>query len=182
MSNAAETDETVTDFITGREMPNVGSEMNRQEVERFLVNRKGYLKSDIQVDAPVEIAVMGEIYRSRLDLSITLGDRIVMLVKCAAGSLGSREREILAAARVHDAYSIPLAVVSDGRTAVVLDAHTGKTRGEGMDAIPSRDELLNAMGQMDFRPLAEDRREREKIVFRSYDMMTVNRFMNSRRE
>ena len=33
---------TLIDFITGRETPNIGAEENRQVVERFLVEQKGY--------------------------------------------------------------------------------------------------------------------------------------------
>jgi hypothetical protein len=65
-----------------------------------------------------------------------------MAIKCAAGSLGSREREILAAARVTSEYQIPFAVVSDGKTAVVLDTLTGEKLGEGMQQIPSRQKLV----------------------------------------
>ena len=35
-------DDTLVDYITGKTVANVGAEANRQAVERFLVQKKGY--------------------------------------------------------------------------------------------------------------------------------------------
>ena len=43
----------ITDFITGKEIPNVGAEENRQAVEHFLVEEKGYLKAEIEIDVEI---------------------------------------------------------------------------------------------------------------------------------
>ena len=92
----------ITDFVTGKEIPNVGAEENRQMVERFLVNEKGFSKEDIEVDVDIEMTVAGEPYRSQIDLVVSIdgGATRFMAIKCAAASLGSREREILAASRL----------------------------------------------------------------------------------
>ena len=86
----------ITDFVTGKEIPNVGAEENRQMVERFLVNEKGFSKEDIEVDVDIEMTVAGELYRSQIDLVVSVDGGVTrfMAVKCAAASLGSREREI----------------------------------------------------------------------------------------
>ena len=166
----------ITDFVTGREVPNVGAEENRQAVEKFLVSEKGYLKEDIQVDVDLDITVAGEAYHSQVDLVVSAdgGRTRYMVIKCAAGSLGSREREIVAAARLLDAYQIPRAVVSDGRTAIVLDTVTGKKIAEGLNAIPARQEALNGLKSMTLVPLPTERQEREKLIFRTYDIENVN--------
>jgi hypothetical protein len=124
----------ITDFVTGKEIPNVGSEENRQMVERFLVNEKGFLKEDIEVDVDIEMTVAGELYRSQIDLVVSVdgGATLFMAIKCAAASLGSREREILAASRLLSEHQLPLSVVSDGKTAIVLDTVTGRKLGEGL--------------------------------------------------
>ena len=113
----------ITDFVTGREVPNVGAEENRQAVEKLLVEDKGSLKEEIKVDGDIDITVGGEPYQSQVDLVVGVdgGTMPFMVIKCAAGSLGSREREIVAAARLLDEYQVPCAVVSDGKTAAVLD-------------------------------------------------------------
>jgi hypothetical protein len=166
----------ITDYVTGREVPNVGAEENRQVVENFLVEEKGYLKENIQVDVDIAITVAGEPYRSQVDLVVSAdgGKKRFMVVKCAAGSLGSREREIVAAARLLDEYQIPWAVVSDGKTAIVLDTLSGKKIGDGLAAIPSKQEATAK--QKSYTPPAfpAERREREKLIFRTYDVENVN--------
>ena len=166
----------ITDFVTGREVPNVGAEENRQAVEKYLIDKKGYLKEDINVDVDMVITVAGEPYRSQVDLVVSPdgGKAPFMVIKCAAGSLGSREREIVAAARLLGAYQIPCAVVSDGKTASVLDTVNGKKIGDGIDAIPAKGEALTQLES--FTPLAfpKERREREKLIFRTYDIENVN--------
>ena len=166
----------ITDFVTGREVPNVGAEENRQAVEEFLVAEKGYLKADIKVDVDIALTVAGEPYRSQVDLVVSAdgGKMRFMVVKCAAGSLGSREREIVAAARLLDDYQIPCAVVSDGKTASVLDTVTGIKTGDGLDAIPSKGEALAQLKSYTSLAFPEERREREKLIFRTYDIENVN--------
>ena len=44
----------ITDFVTGKEIPNVGAEENRQMVARFLVKEKGFSKEDIEIDHECE--------------------------------------------------------------------------------------------------------------------------------
>jgi len=164
----------ITDFVTGEKIPDVGAEANRQTVERVLVAEKGYTKKDIEVDAPLEVTIGDEFYRSSVDLVVSMNGKRYMAIKCAPGSLGSREREIVSAARLLGEYQIPVSVVSDGKTAMVLDTVSGEKIGEGLDAIPSKKALQKTAKSLKLQPLAEKRMEREKLIFRSYDSMNVN--------
>lgn len=164
----------IDDFVTGQPVPNVGAEANRQAMEKILVQEKGFLLSDIEVDAGIEFSIAGDPYRSRIDLVISANGRRVMAVKCAAGSLGSREREIVAAARLLDAFQIPLAVVTDGHTAIVLDTLTGKKIGEDMAAVPTKAQAVQLIKNAAPVAFPENKREREKLVFRAYDLENVN--------
>ena len=168
----------ITDFVTGKEIPNVGAEENRQMVEQYLVNEKGFSKEDVAVDAEIEITVAAETYRSQIDLVISVDDGYrstrFMAIKCAAASLGSREREILAAARLLAEKQLPVSVVSDGKTAIVLDTVTGKKLGEGLNAIPSKAQALEKLKEIKRLPFPKEKREREKLIFRSFDSMNVN--------
>jgi len=176
VSNTLKPYTMITDFVTGKDLPNVGAEVNRQAIERFLVEQKGYLKEDIQIDADIEMIVAGELYRSQLDLVVSVdgGKTRFMAIRCVAGSLGSREREIVAAARLLDNYQIPFSIVSDGKTAIVLDTVSGKKTGEGMDTIPSKKEAIKKLESIDLLPFPKDRLEREKLIFRTYDSENVN--------
>ena len=164
----------IEDFVTGKEVPNIGAEENRQRVERFLVDNRGYTKEDVEVDAEVRLTVAGEECYSNADLIVRVQGKRFMVLRCVPGSLVSRQREVLALARVMDAYQIPLAIVSDGKDAHVLDTITGKLLGEGMAAIPPKGEAVEQMKQIQLQPFPEDKLEREKIVFRSYDEMNIN--------
>ena len=181
MSNTLKPYTMITDFVTGKDLPNIGAEENRQVIERFLIEQKGYLKDDVQIDANIEMKVAGEIYRSQLDLVISAdgGKTRFMAIRCVAGSLGSREREIVAAARLLDDYQIPFSIVSNGITAivldtVVLDTVSGKKTGEGMDAIPAKKEAIEKLEYLELLPFPKDRLEREKLIFRTFDSENVN--------
>jgi hypothetical protein len=166
----------ITDFVTGKEIPNVGAEQNRQMVERFLVAEKGFSKNDIEVDVDIELTIAGETYRSQIDLVVSVdgGSTRFMAIKCAAASLGSREREILAAARLLCEYQLPFSVVSDGKTALVLDTVSGQKLGEDLKAIPSKDEARKKLKTLQPRPYPKEKLEREKLIFRTYDSMNIN--------
>jgi len=176
MSDTLKPYRMITDFITGRSIPDMGAEANRQAVERLLVETKGFAKQEIAVDVEMSFEVSGQPYQTWLDLVVSVADIRYMVIKCAAGSLGSREREVVAAARLLDENAqIPLSVVSDGKTAIVLDTVTGKTVGEGLTAIPSKEAVETKLNTLVPLPLARDRRNKERLIFRTYDTMNVNR-------
>ncbi|MFO7557474.1 MAG: type I restriction enzyme HsdR N-terminal domain-containing protein [Desulfobacterales bacterium] len=167
-------EDTLLDFITGRKIPNIGSEMNRQAVERFLVEEKGFTREEIRVDTDISLDMSGEVYCSQVDLVVRVDEKNVMLIKCCSGSISSHERETLAAARLLDQYQIPLSVISDGKSAVILDTISGKKLSEGLETIPSKKEIYALLKTIVFIPYPEERKEREKLIFRSYDEMNVN--------
>ncbi len=166
--------EVLKDYVTGRETPNVGAEENRQAVEKALVELKGYSVEDIQVNAPVEFEVQDSVYKSTLDLVVRFEGRPLMVVKCAAGSLGSREREVLAGARIGVERPAFLAVVSDGVEWIVLWTNSGKVLGRGLEVIPTYEDAEEFIERCSSWVLNEDRTRRERLIFRSYDMDNVN--------
>lgn len=167
----------IEDFVTGRDVPEIGAESNRQAVERLLVIEKGYAKEDIEVDAEIEFEVDRERYASQVDLVVSLdaGTKPIMAIKCVPGSLGSCEREILAAARLLDPrHQIPFAVVSDGKTAVVLESNGGKKIGEGLAAIPEKHAARDILKTMTLVACPDERLERERLIFRTYNCEYIN--------
>jgi hypothetical protein len=164
----------LVDFVTGNKVPNVGAEEIRQQVERSLVETKGYSKDDIEVDAPLELTIGEEEIRSNVDLVVSVSGKRFMVLKCVPGSLGSRHRETLAAARLLEAYQVPFSVVTDGKNAELLDTVTGEMIDDGMEAIPCRDDAMKWLERLKIEPFPQEKLEREKIIFRSYDEMNVN--------
>ena len=167
--------ESVIDFITGESKADAGSEANRQMVERLLVENKGYRRRDIEVDAAIVLDMEGGRYRSTIDLIIRVNGMRFMVLKCAAGALASREREMIAAARLMENYQIPLAGASDGRSAVVWDTVSGQCIGEGLDAIPTKARAVEIFDAMALVPLEKRRLARQQLIFKSYDSMNIHR-------
>jgi hypothetical protein len=166
--------DVIEDFITGQKVPNIGAEENRQQVERFLVESKGFEKTDIEIDPILEFMIGDEKVRSNIDLVVRVKEKRVMVFRCVAGALGSRHRETLSAARLLDSYQIPFAVVTDGKHAEILETVTGNLVAEGMAAIPSKQEAEKLVGSISFQPYPASKVERERIIYRSYEDMNVN--------
>lgn len=164
----------ITDYITGKAVRNVGPEASRQIFEEFLVEEKGYAKEDIRVNEELIVQFKGEDYVSAIDLIVYCREKAIMAITCVAGSIGSYEREILAGARLVYDYQIPFAISTDARDAMILDTLSGKKAGQSLDAIPSKNKALKLLQSLKFIPLDENRKEREMIIYRSFNMEKVN--------
>jgi hypothetical protein len=90
----------IKDYLSGEMIPNVGAEANRQQLIQFLVEQKEYQKTNIGIDVPLSLVINDATYQSCIDVIITIEQIKFMAIKCAAGSLDSRQREIVAAARI----------------------------------------------------------------------------------
>ncbi len=183
------------DYITGKDINNVGSEASRQIFEKFLVEKKGFTRKEILVDKPLIVQFKGEDYISAIDLIIFCNDRPFMAVTCVAGSIGSYEREILAGARLVYEFIIPFAVSTDGRNAVIMDTVSGKALSnrtlsnrtlsnrtlsgksatQDINALPSRKEAENLMASIKNRVYDPNKIEGEMIIYRSFNLEKVNR-------
>ena len=161
----------IIDYVTGLTVPDIGAEANRQAVEKALVNIKGFAKDDIEVDAPIRVVLGSETYASKIDLMLSVMGKRFMAIKCAAGSLDSWQRQILAAARLNEDYQIPYAMASDGHSEIVWDVLSGKKLPWGL---PTKAEAIERMRTLVLAPLAVERRHREALIFRSYDSMQLN--------
>lgn len=162
-------EERLIDFITGQPFIDTDDERIRQRIERLLIEEKGYSKNDIEVDRKFEIAIDGEILRSKADLVVSIEEKKLMIIKCARGSLVSREREVLSCARILDIYIIPFAVVTNGEDAEVLDTISGEVIGCGLEAIPSKPQASEALRRIEFKRLPEKKMEKEKRIFLAFD-------------
>jgi len=137
--------------------------------ERMLFGEKGYADADIRKHVVFDVTIGGEVEQSSVDFLVSLDNRKAMVVKCAAGSLSSRERHVVAAARVLDSVPVPVAMVMDPMSAVVLDAITGKVVGEGFESVPTKEQLTTMVAGRDVKPLAPEKLEREKRVLLAFD-------------
>lgn len=141
----------------------------RHVAERLLFNEKGFAQTEVRKNVFFDVVLGSETAKSSVDFLVTVDSRNAMVIKCAPGSLSSRERHVTAAARVLDSLPVPVAVVMDPMSAVVLDAITGKVTGEGFEAIPTKEQLISIVSGKELRPLAPEKLEREKRVLLAFD-------------
>jgi len=162
----------LADYLTGETLVDTDDERYRQKVARFLVENKGYAKSDLEPRLKIETLFAKQFVVSKIDIVVKLKDRRVMVVRYGPGSLVTRERPAIAAARVLDSdQQIPLAVVTNGEDAELLDTHTGKVLGQGLDAIPDKNQALAMLANLDFSPFADNnKKERELRILNAFDV------------
>jgi len=170
-----ESHDCIKDSLTGEMLPNIGSEENRQNTLNYLIKQKGYTKESIISRYPLSFEIAGETYSSHIDLVIKVASRLMMAIRCVAGSVASVEREVIAAARIACDGQIPVAVSTDGLDALVFNALTGKTMGKGLESIPSMEQLVSIAETIPSQPLDAAKLEKMRFVFRTYDMENVNR-------
>jgi len=162
--------ETV-DFITGQAIADTHDERARQKIARFLVERKGYSKDDIEVRREIPLNVDGDRATSRVDFIIRMAGKAFAIIIFGPGSLVSRERSTLAAARLVESYAVPFAVVTNGEEAEVLETESGRVIAEGLEAIPSKHEALGKIGDLTFEKVPEKRLEKEKRILYVFDVL-----------
>jgi hypothetical protein len=141
----------------------------RALVKRFLLAAKGYSSDEIETACEFDVTTGSEAARSHVDLVVSVNGRRLVSIKCAPDSLVSRERHALGCARLLDSCQVPFAVITDGLDAIVLDTASGNVIGEGMNAIPSKEQLASAIGQIEFVKLDPKRIEKEKRIVRAFD-------------
>jgi hypothetical protein len=161
----------LTDCLTGLEIPFSNRDNIRQKVLQFLIEKKDYLRGDFVIDREISFEIEGRPVVSLVDLSIAIDDRILMIWKCASGSLVSRERQILASARLLEEYIIPFAAVANGLDLEFLDSATGRVIGCGFESVPSREELVNRI-DLSLKPVNKNKLPGEQRILYAYDAIS----------
>ncbi len=141
----------------------------RHIAEKLLLGEKGYAQTDLLKNYVFDVTLGNETVRSSLDFLVSVDGRNAMAVKCAAGSIASRERHVVAAARVCGGLPVPIAVVMDPMNAEVLDVMTGKVMAEGFEAIPTKQQLMDMLVRNEPKPVPPEKLEREKRVLLAFD-------------
>lgn len=163
---------TCKDYITGEVIVDTDDERCRQELAKFLVENKGYAKEELEPRLCIETLYNKQFVASTIDITVRIAGRRLMILRFAPGSIVTRERSAIAAARVLEpAYQIPLAVVTNCRDAEVIDTYTGKVIRQGMDGIPSREEAGELVEELRFEPFTnETKKDRERRILNAFDV------------
>lgn len=159
------------DFITGQEIVETHDEQARQKIARFLVEEKGYLKEDIEVRREILLNVDGNRATSKVDFLMSVDSKAFAIVIFGPGSLVTRERSTVAAARLVESYAVPFAVVTNGKDAEVMETRSGSVIGAGLEAIPSKEEALKKMETLTFEKVPEEKLEKEERILYTFDVL-----------
>ncbi|MFV0439458.1 MAG: type I restriction enzyme HsdR N-terminal domain-containing protein [Desulfopila sp.] len=160
------------DYLTGEELTDTDDERLRQGLSKMMVEDKGYHRDELQPRRYIDTLFSRCYVRSTIELTVHLADRDVMILRYGPGSLVSRERSAIAAARVlNPHYQIPLAVVTNGEDAELLDTSTGKIIGYGLQSIPDRTAVAEMLDRLRFPPPRQGQpRERELRILNAFDV------------
>jgi hypothetical protein len=164
--------DTLTDYLSGREIPFSNRDNIRQKIVKFLVEEKGYLKEDLSLDREISFVIENQQVRSLVDIAIGSGNKTLLVFKCASGSIVSRERQIIATARLLEDYVVPFAVVTNGIDIELLDTISEKVLGDEMSSIPTRQRLSEDFKELTLRPVNRKKLVYEQRVLYTYDAIS----------
>jgi hypothetical protein len=160
----------LVDAVTGRVLPDTHDERYRQKLARLLMNARGYLRTEIQSRSSLRVRAGNNCAMVKVDMAVTIRDKICMIIKYGPGSLVTRHRPCLAASRLLAPYQIPVVVVTNGEDADILDGHTGEVIASGLENIPARPELAEHCAAFLFPPITEARAEIESRILYAYEV------------
>jgi hypothetical protein len=158
------------DFITAETIQDTLDERYRQKIARLLVNQKGYFKKDIEPRRKLFVKADDRKALVTLDFAVRLSDRIAMIIKFGPGSIVTRRRPVLAASRLLTSYQIPIAVVTNGEDAEIIDGISGNILSQGLETVPSRSELVKTAEQNEFKTISNQQVEIESRIVYCYEV------------
>lgn len=163
---------TLRDYLTGEELPDTDDERCRQQLARLMVEELGYGAGELEPRLKIETRFNDQTVVSLIELAVKIRDRRVMIIRYGPGSLVTRERPAIAAARILEpGYRIPLAVVTNCRDAELLETKTGQVLDAGMKAVPDRQRLVALIEGCVFETFTDAAcRDREARILNAFDL------------
>jgi hypothetical protein len=132
----------LTDFLTGKTLPDTHDERYRQQLARLLVANKGYTKGDLEPRCSILVKADEKQAMVKVDFKVVVSGRTDMIIKYGPGSLVTRRRSALGLARLVSPYQVPIVVVTNGEDAEIVAGATGELIASGLDSIPKKLQLI----------------------------------------
>jgi hypothetical protein len=161
----------LNDYLTGEALPDTDDERIRQGLARLLVEQLGYCKDELQPRMTINSCFNNNRVRTLIELTVRINGRRLFILRYGPGSLVTRETAAVAAARILDpAYRIPLAIVTNGRDAELLETAQGKVLASGMACIPDRQRAESMVQELVFEPYTDPgRRDKALRILNVFD-------------
>ena len=160
----------LTDFITGETLKDTHDERYRQKIARLLTGQLGYLRADIEPRKALVARTDSKKAVLKIDFTITLEGKTCMVVKYGPGSLVTRRRAVLAVSRLIAPYQVPVAVITNGQDAEVINGTSGEVTASGLESIPSKADLTKMAAGETFAPISDQQAEMESRILYCYEV------------
>jgi hypothetical protein len=160
----------LTDFITGETLKDTHDERYRQKIARLLIRQLGYLKADIEPRKALVVRADDKKAVLIIDFTITLAGKTGMVLKYGPGSLVTRRRAVLAVSRLIVPYQVPVAVITNGQDAEIINGTSGEVTASGLDSIPSKADLTRMAAGETFAPISDQQAEMESRILYCYEV------------
>jgi hypothetical protein len=160
----------LTDFITGEALKDTHDERYRQKIARLLTGQLGYLKADVEPRRALVARADSKKAVLKIDFTITLEDKMCMVLKYGPGSLVTRRRAVLAASRLIAPYQVPVAVITNGQDAEIINGTSGEVTANGLESIPSKADLTKMAAGETFAPISDQQAEMESRILYCYEV------------
>ena len=160
----------LVDFITGETIEDTHDERYRQKLAKLLVQKKDYSKNDIKSRYEIPVSAGTKKAMVKIDFTITLTDKICMIMKYSPGSLVTRYRPALAASRLVASYQVPIVVATNGEDADILDGYTNEVISSGLESIPDREQLAKRVADNPFEQISSRQVEMESRIIYAFEI------------
>jgi hypothetical protein len=160
----------LTDFITGDTLKDTHDERYRQKIARLLTGQLGYLKADIEPRRALVAIADSKKAVLKIDFTISLGGKMCMVLKYGPGSLVTRRRAVLAVSRLIAPYQVPVAVITNGQDAEIINGKSGEVTANGLESIPSKADLTKIAAGETFAPISDQQAEMESRILYCYEV------------
>jgi len=140
-------------FLSGDVLTDTLDERYRQKIARQLVNNGGFKKTEISSSIDLEILAGERKASIKIDFLIRFQNKIVALIKYSPGSLVTRRLSTIGLSRIIKPYQIPIAVITNGEDAEILDGSSGKVIASGFDNLPDKKSIQEDMESFLFKPV-----------------------------
>ncbi|MDO9262404.1 MAG: hypothetical protein Q7U02_00450 [Desulfosalsimonadaceae bacterium] len=161
-----------TDYITGLTVADTHDERIIQTISRFLVEEKHFSGNEISTREKLTLTVDGKTGTVTVNFVIRIDELAFAVIMYGPGSIVTRQRPTLAAARLIAPHIVPISVITNGADALIMDTVSGQVTGKGMGSLPSREEAVRKL--KDFQPvsISGDRREKEERILFAMEVLT----------
>jgi hypothetical protein len=160
----------LTDLISGETLKDTHDERYRQKIARLLIGELGYTKEDIAPRSSLVVSAGDKKALLKIDFVVTLAARTCMLLQYAPGSLVTRRRSVLAATRLIAPYQVPVAVMTNGLDAEIIDGSSGEVIAKGLGSIPAKADLTKMAARSTFMPISDQPAEMESRILYCYEV------------